>query len=114
MLKDIGLEPSYLSFCNIREHCSFVHIKEPKKAQVKAEEIIRAAVARAAFLEKIPEKTIHVEKKTVVIGGGAAGCQTALDLAKQGYEVFLVEKKPTIGGKMAMLDRTFPTDDCSI
>ena len=50
----------------------------------------------------------------MVIGAGVAGCQSALDLAKQGYEVYLVEKKPTIGGKMAMLDRTFPTDDCSI
>ena len=89
-------------------------MKEKDKAYGKAEEIIRAAAARAIFLEAVPEKTFPVEKKAMVIGAGVAGCQSALDLAKQGYEVYLVEKKPTIGGKMAMLDRTFPTDDCSI
>ena len=87
---------------------------EKEKAQRKAEEIIRAAVARTAFHEIIPEKTFPVEKKALVIGAGVAGCQASLDLAKQGYDVYLVEREATIGGKMAMLDRTFPTDDCSI
>lgn len=114
VLKDAGLRPSYLEFCNIREHVSFVHMKEKEKAQKKAEELISAAVARAVFVEDIPEKTFPVEKKTMVIGGGVGGCQASLDLAKQGYDVYLVEKQPTIGGKMAMLDRTYPTDDCSI
>lgn len=114
ILKEVGLSPTYLEFCNIREHVSFVHMKEKDKAQIKAEELIRAAVARAYFNEEIPQKTFPVENKALVIGGGVGGCQAALDLAKQGYEVFLVEKEPTIGGKMAMLDRTFPTDDCSI
>lgn len=89
-------------------------MKEREKAQTKAEEILRAAVARAVFLEEIPERTFPVEKNAMVIGAGVAGCQSALDLANQGYEVYLIEKEPTIGGKMAMLDRTFPTDDCSI
>ena len=80
----------------------------------KAEDLIRAGVARAYFLEDVPKKTFPVENKALVIGGGIAGCRSALDLANDGFEVFLVEKNPTIGGKMAMLDRTFPTDDCSI
>jgi len=89
-------------------------MKEPGKAQRKAEELISAAVGRALSLEEIPTKTLPVENKALIIGGGIAGCRAALDLAAQGYEVFLVEKSPTIGGKMAMLDRTFPTDDCAI
>ncbi|MBN2157650.1 MAG: CoB--CoM heterodisulfide reductase iron-sulfur subunit A family protein [Candidatus Lokiarchaeota archaeon] len=113
VLEDSGLDPSYLEFVNIREHVSFVHMKEKDKAQLKAEELIRAGVARSMFLEPIPEKTFPVEKKALVIGGGIGGMQAALDLASE-YEVYLVEKAATIGGKMAMLDRTFPTDDCSI
>lgn len=114
VLEESGLKPTYLEFCNIREHVSLVHMKEPDKAQEKAKDMIRGAVGRAYFLENIPQKTFPVDKKCLVIGGGVGGCQSALDLAKQGYEVFLVEKEPTIGGKMAKLDRTFPTDDCSI
>jgi heterodisulfide reductase subunit A len=114
ILRDAGVDPSYLEFVNIREQVSFVHIKEPELAQKKAEELLGAGIARASFHEIIPTKKFPVENKTLVIGGGVGGCQAALDLAKQGYEVFLVEKEPTIGGKMAMLDRTFPTDDCSI
>lgn len=114
VLKDAGLDPSFLEFVNIREQVSFVHMNEKEKAQLKAEELIRAGVARSVFHETIPEKTFPVEKKALVIGGGIGGMQSALDLANQGYEVYLVEKEATIGGKMAMLDRTFPTDDCSI
>lgn len=108
------MDPSYLEFVNVREQVSFVHMQEPELAQKKAEELLAAGVARASFHEIIPTKKFPVTNKTLVIGGGVGGCQAALDLAKQGYEVFLVEKEPTIGGKMAMLDRTFPTDDCSI
>jgi len=89
-------------------------MNEKEKAQLKAEELTRAGVARCIFHEPIPEKTFPVEKKALVIGGGAAGMQASLDLANDGYDVYLVEKQATIGGKMAMLDRTFPTDDCSI
>lgn len=89
-------------------------MNEKEQAQRKAEEIIRATIARAIFLEEIPEVSFTVERKALIIGGGVGGCQAALDLANQDYHVYLVEKKPTIGGKMAMLDRTYPTDDCSI
>ena len=114
ILKDAGLVPSYLEFVNLREQISFVHQKEREGAFEMAKDMIRSGVARAARLEVIPEKVVSITKATMVIGAGVAGIQSALDLADQGYKVYLVEEKPSIGGKMAMLDRTFPTDDCSI
>ncbi|MHA1888248.1 MAG: FAD-dependent oxidoreductase [Promethearchaeota archaeon] len=83
-------------------------------ATTVAKEQIRAGVARAALLEVVPEKIVPVSDAVLVIGGGVAGLQSALDLANQGHKIYLVEQNPTIGGKMSMLDRTFPTDDCSI
>ncbi len=114
VLQDMNLDPSFLEFVNIREHSSFVHRQDREGAQRVAEDAIKSAVARAAVLEKIEIKEVDVTQKTLVIGGGVAGLSSAIDLAEQGFEVFLIEKSPTIGGKMAMLDRTFPTDDCSI
>ena len=110
----MGLDPSYLEFVNIREHASFVHRKDKVGAQKTAEDAIRSGVARATVLEKILVKEVDITKKALVIGGGVAGLSASIDLADEGFEVFIVEKSPTIGGKMAMLDRTFPTDDCSI
>lgn len=72
------------------------------------------AVARAARLEPLQSRKIPLNRRTLVIGGGIAGIQAALDLADNGYEVVLVEKSPSIGGNMARLDKTFPTMDCSI
>lgn len=114
VLESMGLDSSYLEFVNIREHSSFVHRLDKKGAQAVAEDQIRSAVARASVLEPIMIREVDITQKTLIIGGGVAGLSAAIDLAEQNYEVFLVEKKPTIGGKMAMLDRTFPTDDCSI
>jgi len=114
VLEDMGLDPSFLEFVNIREHSSLVHRKDKAGAQKTAEDVIRSGVARAAVLEKIMIKEVDITKKTLVIGGGVAGLSASIDLAEEGFEVHLVEKSPTIGGKMAMLDRTFPTDDCSI
>jgi len=114
VLESMGVDPSYLEFVNIREHASFVHRNDKQGAQKVAEDAIKSAVARAAVLEKILIKEVDITKRTLVVGGGVAGLSSAIDLAEQGYEVHLVEKSPTIGGKMAQLDRTFPTDDCSI
>ena len=114
VLEAMGIDSSYLEFANIREHSSFVHRKDKPGAQKVAEDIIRSAVARASVLEKILIKEVDITKKALIIGGGVAGLSAGIDLAEEGYEVYLVEKSPTIGGKMAKLDRTFPTDDCSI
>ena len=114
VLKDANLHPRYLEFCNIREHISFVHMKEPNLATQQAKEMIRAAVGRAALLEPIPNKTVKIKPNVLIIGSGIAGLSAALDIANNGFDVYLVEKETTIGGKMAMMDRVFPTDDCSI
>lgn len=114
ILAEAGLPPRYLEFVNIREHCSFVHQGERDKALIKAIDLIRAGVARSRLLEDVPTKTVPVTKAALVVGGGIAGLSTAIDLGDAGYQVHLVEKKSTIGGRMSQLDRTFPTDDCSI
>ena len=84
------------------------------KAFQKAMELIRAGIARSRLLEDVPTKVVPVKPVALVIGGGIAGLSTAIDLGDAGYQVHLVEKKSTIGGRMSQLDRTFPTDDCSI
>lgn len=108
-----GLNPYMLEMANIREHCTWVHSQEPDRAYKKAVDLIRRAVAKVARLEPLFESSIHVTKRALVMGGGIAGMQAALDIAEAGHEVILVEREPSIGGKMAMLDKTFPTLDCS-
>lgn len=114
VLESMDRDSSYLEFANIREHSSFVHRFDKEGAQKVAEDVIKSSVARAAVLEKILIKEVDITKKALIIGGGVAGLSAGIDLAEEGLEVHLVEKSPTIGGKMAKLDRTFPTDDCSI
>ena len=65
-------------------------------------------------MEDVPTKTVPVKPEALIVGGGIAGLSAAIDLGDAGYKVYLVEKKTTIGGRMSQLDRTFPTDDCSI
>ena len=116
ILAEAGLPPRYLEFVNIREHCSFVHqapeVRE--KAIQKAIELTKAGIARARLLEDVPIKVVPVEPVALVVGGGIAGLSAAVDLGDAGFKVYLVEKNTTIGGRMSQLDRTFPTDDCSI
>jgi heterodisulfide reductase subunit A len=99
---------------NIREHCSWVHLYEKEAATEKAKDLVRMAVAKAALLQPETESVVPITNKALVIGGGVAGIQAALDLADTGYKVYLVEKEPSIGGRMAQIDKTFPTMDCSI
>jgi len=114
VLAEAGLSPYYFEMVNIREHCSFVHYDDKQRATEKAKRLLLAGINRARLLEKIPRKEIPITKSVLIIGAGIAGMNAALDLADQGTEVYLVEKQPTIGGKMAQLDRIFPTDDCGI
>jgi len=114
MLQSAGINPYLLEMANLREQCSWVHMNEPDAATHKAEDLVKMAVSRIRLLQPLKEDTIPLIKRTLVIGGGVAGIQAALDLADNGYDVVLVEKRPTIGGVMAQLDKTFPTMDCSI
>ena len=113
-LADAGLSPYLLEMANLREQCSWVHANDREGATAKARDLIRAGVARAKLLQPRQETTVGVTPKALVIGGGVAGIQAALDRADSGYKVVLVEKSPSIGGIMARLDKTFPTLDCSI
>ena len=107
-----GLNPYMVEIANIREHCSWIH-KEKEDATEKAVILARTAVAKLTLNAPLTAGTSPVVKRALVIGGGIAGIQTALDIADAGYEVDIVEKRPTIGGRMAQLDKTFPTLDCA-
>ncbi len=109
-----GLNPYLLEMANIREHCSWVHLHDKDAATEKAKELVAMAVARAARLMPQIEVTVPVMRTAMVIGGGVAGIQAALDMADAGYKVYLVERTGSIGGRMAQIDKTFPTMDCSI
>lgn len=108
-----GLNPYLMEIVNLREHVAWTHTNEPEKATEKAKALVRMGVARARFLEPLEKRSVAVEKSVLVVGGGIAGIQTSLDLANAGLKVYLVEKTPSIGGRMAQLDKTFPTLDCS-
>jgi heterodisulfide reductase subunit A len=98
---------------NVREHCAWC-TDDSEEALSKAKILVNSGVNRAKTLRAIPVRTVPVEKATLIVGGGIVGMNAALDLANEGIKVFLVEKNTTIGGRMSQLDRTFPTDDCSI
>jgi len=109
-----GLNPYLMEMANIRGHCSWVHLHDRQAATEKAKDIVKMAVNKAFLLQPQEETQIPVTDKALVIGGGVAGIQSALDLADAGHQVYLVEKEASIGGIMAQLDKTFPTMDCSI
>jgi heterodisulfide reductase subunit A-like polyferredoxin len=114
MVQAAGLNPYMMEMANLREHCSWVHMDTPDAATEKALDLTRMAIARVRNLQPLEAQRLPLTKRTLVIGGGVAGIQAALDLADNDYEVVMVEKKPSIGGTMAQLDKTFPTMDCSI
>ena len=107
-----GLNPYMVEIANIREQCSWIH-KDMQTATEKAIILGKAAIAKVHLNAPLTAGESPVVKRALVIGGGIAGIQTALDIADAGFEVDIVEKKPTIGGKMSQLDKTFPTLDCA-
>jgi len=107
-----GLNPYLCEMANIREHCSWVHTDEEEATQ-KAIDMVRIMVEKAKRNTELEPIMVPVTKRALVIGGGIAGIQAALDIANTGHEVVLVEKTPSIGGHMAQLSETFPTLDCS-
>ncbi len=107
-----GVNPFLVEMANIREHCSWVH-EDKDEATEKATDIVQMLVERVKRDKKLVPITVPVTKRALVIGGGIAGIQAALDIADSGHHVVLVEKEPSIGGHMAQLSETFPTLDCS-
>lgn len=107
-----GLNPYMFEMVNIREQNSWVtHDRE--QATNKAQSLVKMAVSKALRNKPLQVSTVPITKKAMVIGGGIAGMQTALDIAEAGHEVILVEREASIGGKMTQLDKTFPTMDCA-
>jgi heterodisulfide reductase subunit A len=113
-IQGAGLNPYLLEMANIREHCSWVTPDDREAATRKAKGILKVAVARARWLYPQDEEQIPVTRAALVVGGGVAGIQAALDLADGGNPVYLVEKEPSIGGIMAQLDKVYPDIECSI
>jgi heterodisulfide reductase subunit A len=107
-----GLNRYLVQIANIREHCSWVH-DDREEATKKACALVKAAVRRVALHQPLQITKQPVNKATLIVGGGIAGIQAALEIANAGYHVYLVEKEPTIGGRMGQFDKTFPTLDCA-
>jgi len=110
--EDAGVNPYCFEMANLREQCAWVHL-DKDRATEKAKDLVASAVGKAALLEPLERKKVGVIPRALVIGGGVAGIYAALEIADKGFETYLVEKEPSIGGHMAQLDKTFPTLDCS-
>jgi len=106
-LKDAGLNRNLFEMVNIRDQCSWVHANEPEAATQKSKDLVRMAVSKAAHIQPLPEQTVPVTPKALVLGGGVAGLTAALSLADQGYPSVIVEKGEKIGGQMLNLRNTF-------
>jgi heterodisulfide reductase subunit A len=108
-----GLNPFMFEMANIREHASWVHAHDRDGATNKSKALVSAAVHRVIHHEPLEPMKVSIRPETLVVGGGVAGIQAALEIADAGYHVYMVEREPSIGGHMAMFDKTFPTLDCS-
>lgn len=113
-IEKAGINRFLISFANIREQNSWVHSEEPEKATIKAIDQINMAIEQVKLLEPLEVQYANITPSTLIIGGGIAGIKAALLIADSGYKVYLVERDLTIGGHMALFDKTFPTLDCSI
>ncbi|MHA1144028.1 MAG: 4Fe-4S binding protein [Candidatus Helarchaeota archaeon] len=109
-----GINPFFVEIANIREQCSWVHKSKPNEATEKAIKIIKGAVGKALHLKPIEVITVPIIREVVVIGGGIAGIQAALDIADTGTKVHIIEKYVSLGGNMARTEKTFPTNDCAM
>ena len=107
-----GLNAYMMEMVNIREQNSWV-THDRTQATAKAEQLVKMAVSKALRNKPLQVSTVPITKKAMVIGGGIAGMQAALDIAEGGHEVIIVEREASIGGKMTQLDKTFPTMDCA-
>ena len=99
-IREAGLNSYLFEMANIRDQCSWVHMHEPEKATEKSKDLVRMAVAKAKLLEPLQKRSLAVKKAAFVIGGGLSGMTSAIELANQGFEVFLIEKEKELGGKL--------------
>ena len=111
---EAGLNSFLYEMANIREFASWCHQSDPQAATERAKDAVKMAVAKVRLMQPLQAMGVRVTDKALIIGGGIAGINAALDLAEQGYGVYLLENTQSIGGHMAALDKTFPTLDCSI
>ena len=109
---EAGINPYYFEMANIREQCSWVH-EDREKATEKSKSLVGAAVSRVRHHQSLSINKVKINPATLIVGAGITGIQAALELADANYPVYLVEREPSIGGRMAQLDETFPTLDCS-
>ncbi len=110
--QEAGINPYLFEMANIREHCSWV-TEDKQEATEKAKDLVSAAVSRVYYHQPLAAKEVSVNPSTLIVGGGIAGIQAALEIADSEHKVYLVERTPSIGGHMSQLDKTFPTLDCS-
>ena len=113
-IESAGLNPYLLEMVNIREQCSWVHSQNKALATQKTKDLIRMGIAKAENLKALKKVKVKVKKDVLVVGAGVSGIHAALDLVESGFNVYLVERAPSIGGHMALFNEVFPTNDCSI
>ena len=113
-IRQVGLNPYLFEMANIRDQCSWVHMHEPQKATKKAKDLVRIAVAKSRMLEPLYPAYVDVNPRALVLGGGLAGMTAALELAKQGFETYLLEKSEELGGNLRrvrfLLDHVNPQE----
>ena len=110
--KKAGLNRYLVQIANIREHCSWIH-DDVRMATEKAKALVAGAVRRVALHQPLEPMRAEINPNVLVVGGGITGIQAALEIAESGSTVYLVEREPTIGGRMGQFDKTFPTLDCA-
>jgi heterodisulfide reductase subunit A len=113
-IKEAGLNPYLFEMANIRDQCSWVHMKEPKEATEKAKDLLRMAVSKAALLQPLPIVTLPVNQNALVIGGGLTGLFASVKLAEQGFPVYLVEKEKELGGNLRHIYSTVNGEDVQL
>jgi len=111
VIEEGGLNPYVFEMANLREQCSWAHSTQPREATEKAKDLVRMAIAKARLLHPLKRMEVGVEAKALVIGGGVAGIQAALDLTDRGFHVYLIEKTPYLGGRVAQLNRVILTNE---
>ncbi len=110
-IREGGLNPYLFEMANIRDQCSWVHMKEPEKATVKSKDLLRMALAKARLIEPLQKRSVPITKSALVIGGGLSGMTSAIELANQGFDVHLVEKEKELGGNLKRIHYLLNHDD---